>query len=95
MRMDIKTVKGKDYLQIVDNLGYIHHVGPASLLNFAVCQRIIGFYDGRARFDRLENYFVSKGYPRWEENEWGPAKKMASDVEIHYIEGIFGYTPRT
>jgi hypothetical protein len=95
--MDIKTVKGKDYLQIVDNRGYIHHVGPANLLNFAVCQRILGFDNVKEqkRFESFENYFALKGYPRWEKNEWGPAKKMASEVVIHYVDAWSGLCART
>jgi hypothetical protein len=29
MRIDIKTVKGKDYVQFIDELGHLHHLGPA------------------------------------------------------------------
>ena len=99
MRMDIKTVNGKNYLQIFDNRGYIHHIGPANLLNFAVCQRVLGLDDAfrltEERLERLESYFASKGYPRWQHYEWGPAKNMASEVEIHYSDAWSGHTART
>ena len=99
MRMDIKTVNGKDYLQILDNRGYIHHIGPASLLNFAVCQRILGLDEAfrlrEERQERLESYFASKGYPLWENYEWGPAKNMASEVVIHYVDVWSGLSART
>jgi hypothetical protein len=32
MRIDIKTVKGKEYLQYVDPHGHVYHIGPANKL---------------------------------------------------------------
>ena len=90
--MDIKTVKGRDYLQIVDNRGYIHHVGPASLFNFAVCQSILGLDEAlrdMERHGRFVNYFISRGHSH------ARAEELASEVDDHYRSGKSGVRPRT
>jgi len=97
--MDIKNVKGKDYLQIVDNRGYIHHIGPATLLNLAGCKKVIGFNEGiikkNKRKEKFMNYFISKGYPRISENNALSANNLADAISVHYFEGFNGMVSST
>ena len=95
MRIDIKTVKGKDYLQIVDNRGYIHHVGRSNLLNLAVCHRILGLLLPFERFPYIVKCITSEGFSI--DNNIGEDMIMAlaREVEAHYRDGLAGIRPRT
>jgi len=87
MRMDIKTVKKRDYVQIVDDKGYLHHVGPANPENLSACVYIIGMNESSKLYQKLQDYFESKGNT--------DPKHVASNIEVLYHDGYAGLTPRT
>jgi len=88
-------VKGKDYLQIVDNRGYIHHIGRANIMNLAVCQRILGHDDHFGRLPIIIKYITSEGFSI--DNNIGEdmITALAREVEAHYWDGLAGIRPRT
>jgi hypothetical protein len=85
--MDIKTVKGRDYVQIVDDKGYLHHVGPANPENLSACVYIIGANESFKLYHKIQDYLESKGGADF--------KRVAGDIEVLYHDGFAGLTPRS
>lgn len=56
MRIDIKTVKGKDYIQFIDVDGHLYHIGPAD--NYDNWKLAFYLYGGG--LGRIEWQFVMK-----------------------------------
>ena len=64
MRIDVKTVKRRDYIQIADDEGYLHHVGPTTPKNFAICMYVLGEMESSRWLKWLMNYYEQKGIPK-------------------------------
>lgn len=88
VRVDIKTVKGKDYVQLVDDHGFIHHVGPASVTNLAAALHTKGIYEHGKVNRWLEDYYISKGCVLDDDTE----HKVGVIVKS-YNEGFQGLSP--
>jgi len=89
VRVDIKTVKSKDYVQLVDDHGFIHHIGPANAANLAAAFHAKGFREAFKVNRWLEDYYVSKGCELGEDTT-----HKVSEIAVSYYDGLLGFTPR-
>ena len=88
-------VKGKDYLLIVDNRGYIHHIGRSNLLNLAVCHRILGLLQPFDRLPFIVKCITSEGFSIENNIKEDMIMVWARAVEAHYRDGLAGIIPQT
>jgi len=78
----LKTTKGHDYIQLVDNNQYTHHIGPATLENLALAAYAVGLDEAFKLYGRMLEYFVKKNTPN--------PSKLASDIAGFYKSGFLG-----
>ena len=88
VRIEIKTVKGRDYVQLIDDNGYLHHVGPANPKNLSACYYVLGSYESYKQSRQLRDYFLSKGHTEEE------AKSLSNAISIQYLRGLDLYGPQ-
>jgi len=97
MRIDVKTVKRRDYIQIADDEGYLHHVGPTTPKNFAICMYVLGEMESSRWLKWLMNYYEQKGIPedfkQFEKKEH-PLFSFAGSIASLYSNGSQGLLPR-
>ena len=93
MKVEIKRVKGKEYLQIVDERGYLHHVGVLNIQNLAVRQYFLGKrewlkynQERNKQIIWLEERLIALGYPLGSE-EKGSVEHFAMALRSYYDEG--------
>jgi hypothetical protein len=93
MKVEIKRVHGNEYLQIVDERGFLHHVGVLDIQNLAVRQYFVGRREwlrhNREREKQvlwLEEKLLALGYPlSSEENE--SVEHLAMALQRYYDDG--------
>jgi hypothetical protein len=86
MRLDIKKVKKKDYIQVVDDQGYLHHLGPATPSNFCVALYTIGLEEHCKWIQWLNHYLERRDVDNYE--------KLAVDISMLHADGSCGFSPR-
>lgn len=94
MRIDVKTVKGRDYLQYVDVHGHIFHIGSANKLeNWQLAFYLYGWglNDLQSEFLRKMREELKK-YFEWDSKEFGQVEKFV-DMGMRGYVG-FGDWPR-
>ena len=85
MWMEFKRARNRYYVRLVDDLGFLHHVGPANLVNISACAYILGFHERKA----LEERFRKSLKGRVDDVE--AAEKIAWAM---YMDGYEGLIPR-
>jgi hypothetical protein len=67
MRMVFKKSRSKYYLQLIDDLEFIHYVGAVNLENLAVCANFIGLNEELTRGDKIRWRLADKGFKNLED----------------------------
>lgn len=94
MRIDIKTVKGRDYLQYVDVHGHIFHIGSANKLeNWQLAYYLFGsgLEDLQSEFLRKMRQELKK-YLKWDSEKFGQVEEF-TDMGMRGYVG-YGDWPR-
>lgn len=69
-------------VRLVDNNGYFHHIGPATLENLALAAYLTGLNEAFKLSRRMREYFTKKEVPN--------PDKLTSDVSTFYKSGFLG-----
>ena len=83
MNMLFKKSRGRYYLQLVDDLGFIYHIGPANLENLAVCAYTKGLGEKSTHEYRSSKLLANKGF-----------ENLTEAVKVHenaYWNGTTGF----
>ena len=93
MKVEIKRVHGNEYLQIVDEKGYLHHVGVLNIQNLAVRQYFLGRrvwlkhdQERNKQVLWLEEKLLALGYPLSSE-EKESVEHLAMALQSYYDDG--------
>lgn len=62
MSIVFKKSRGKYYLQLVDDLGFIHYVGVVNLENLAACANVLGFIEAFSWRKKIKKRLTGKGF---------------------------------
>ena len=82
-------MKDKDYIQLIDDNGYLHQVGPANHKSFAAALYTMGLLESHKWLDWLIDYYKKKGV------KYNPRKTKLDEIEVFYHDGLNGLTPRS
>lgn len=81
MYFEIKSKKGRDYIQLRDGR-YLHHIGPATLENLALTVYLVGLNNAFKLYRQMREYFAKKENP--------DSEKVASAIARFYKSGFLG-----
>jgi hypothetical protein len=94
MKVECKRVNGREYLQVIDDRGYLHHIGVMDIQNLAVRQYFLGRKDmqrnARERDKQikgLEERLLALGYPLGSKDEKGSVEHVARSLRSFYEDG--------
>ena len=94
MKVECKRVNGGEYLQVIDDSGYLHHIGVMGIQNLAVRQYFLGTKDmqrdARERNKQirgLEERLFVLGYPLGSKDEKGSVEHFARSLRSFYDDG--------
>ena len=94
MKVECKRVNGGEYLQVIDDRGYLHHIGVMDIQNLAVRQYFLGKKDmqrdARERNKQirgLEERLLALGYPLGSEDEKGSVEYFTRALRSYYDDG--------
>ena len=101
MKVECKRVNGREYLQVIDDRGYLHHIGVMDIQNLAVRQYFLGRKDMQ-RDDRernkqirgLEERLVALGYPLGSKEDEGSVEYFSRALRSYYDDGYGFYILR-
>jgi hypothetical protein len=89
LRIDIKSVGENDYIQIIDEDGFLHHVGPLNPENLAAAIYTKGLDERNKVRDWLKELYRSRGIEIDEET-----LSEIRALNTLYHDGLDGFTPR-